>query len=103
MRMASFGYGQLFTSFLTEIVNEGYDFDLYEGDYPNFDILQGSLSEKVSSLTKLGNILFVDLASDELLKSHTHVKMIDKLIELLVENRLIFNVINPREKLENLI
>lgn len=99
MRMASYGYGQLFTSFLSEIVNEGYDFDLYLVDYSHIDTLQSPLSEKVSTLAKLGNALFVDLASDELLKSHTHVKMIDKLVELLVENKLFFNVINPREKL----
>ena len=103
MRMASFGYGQLFTSFLSEIVNEGYDFDLNNGEYDHIEFSKDTLSEKVSSLSKLGSDLFVDLASDELLKSHTHVMMIDKLTELLVENRLYFKVINPRQRLVELL
>ncbi len=96
MRMANLGYGQLFTSFLSEIVDEGYDFDLNYGEYNDIEISQDTLSDKVRSLNILGNDLFVDLASDELLKSHTHVMMIDKLVELLVTNRLFFKVINPR-------
>jgi hypothetical protein len=103
MKMANHGYGQLFTSFLSEIVDEGYDFDLDAGEYAHFDLTKGTLSEKVLTLNKLGNDLFVDLTSDELLKSHTHVKMVDKLIELLVENGLYFKVLNPREKLEDFI
>ena len=97
VNMAHLGHGQLFANLVLELGDEGYQIDLEPGEYDHNQVTTNSTGTKMILIEKLGDDLFNDMIAEEITKSPLHTKMVDHLIDYLLDNRLFLKIVNTRD------
>ncbi len=87
--MSHAGFGEQFTKMIFEYVDEGLQPYMEPGEYLHSQIKS---ADKNQLLHILGDEIFVDMVQDEMERSPTHAKMIDHLLEYLLDNRFFMRI-----------